>query len=146
MLLVVGSFVTTDAGGSIPAKLALAHRFAAVVGGVAVAGLGTMLVGGAVLLFSLFVLTQCPKHDELKRLATAVLFALFGQVVLGVSTYMSGMSANEDTAPGPIAAAIIAGHVTVGGILLAFCTLLGIQVRRWVVPKLAPVTDMQAAS
>jgi cytochrome c oxidase assembly protein subunit 15 len=107
---------------------------------------GAMLVTGIVLLLALFVLTQCPKHEEMKQLATAVLLVMFVQVMLGVFTYISGMSASENAVPGPAAAAIIAGHVAAGGILLVFSTLLGIQVRRYVLPKLAPLTDMQEAS
>lgn len=107
---------------------------------------GAMLVTGIVLLLALFVLTQCPKHEEMKQLATAVLLVIFVQVMLGVFTYISGMSASENAVPGSAAAAIIAGHVAAGGILLVFSTLLGIQVRRYVLPKLAPLTDMQEAS
>jgi cytochrome c oxidase assembly protein subunit 15 len=107
---------------------------------------GAMLVSGIVLLLALFVLTQCPKHEEMKQLATAVLLVMFVQVMLGVFTYISGMSTSENAVPGPVAAGIIAGHVAAGGILLVFSTLLGIQVRRYVLPKLAPLTDMQAAS
>jgi hypothetical protein len=45
---------------------------------------------------------------------------------------------------GSLAATVIAGHIATGGILLVFSTFLGIQVRRYVLPTLAPLADMQA--
>jgi heme A synthase len=107
---------------------------------------GAMIVGVLVLLFSLFTLTQFPTHDALRNLATAVLLVLVCQLVLGVITYISG-AANEDQGPPTLWAALVtAGHVAGGGVLLVFCSLLAVQVRRCVMPKLAQTTGVQAAS
>jgi heme A synthase len=102
-----------------------------------------MIVTGIVLMFGLFTLTQVPKHEVVRTLATAVLLAMFVQLMLGFITYMSG-AGDQATAP-RWTALVTAGHVAGGGVLFGFCSILAIQVRRCVLPKLAPVTSVEAA-
>lgn len=106
---------------------------------------GALVVGGVVLLFALFTLTQCPNHEGLRGLATAVLLVLAFQVVLGLMTYMSGAASEGQSAASLWAVFMAAAHVAVGGVLLVFCCLLGLQIRRCVLPKLA-ATGVEAAS
>jgi cytochrome c oxidase assembly protein subunit 15 len=107
---------------------------------------GAMLVAILLLMFALFVLTQFPKHEPLRRTATGVLIAMFVQVMLGVITYMSGSSVVEQSSVDPLSAAIVAAHVTTGSILLVLSCLLAVQVRRFVLPKFAPAAGVSAAS
>jgi heme A synthase len=106
---------------------------------------GAMVVGGLVLLFALFTLTQCPNHEGLRTLATAVLLVLAAQVVLGVMTYMGGAASEGQSTASLWAVLVAAAHVAVGGVLLVFCSLLALQIRRCVLPKLA-ATGVEASS
>jgi heme A synthase len=108
--------------------------------------LSAMFVSGVVLLSGLFVLTQFPKHQVLRKAAMAILVTMFVQIMLGVFTYISGSSASESAVPGLLPATVIVSHVMAGGILLVFTLVLGMQVRRHVLPKLVPVETMRAAS
>ena len=106
---------------------------------------GAMIVGGLVLLFGLFTLTQCPNHEGLRVLATAVLLVLACQVILGVMTYMGGAARYGQAAASLWAVGMAAAHVAGGGVLLVFSSLLALQIRRCVLPKLA-ATGVEAAS
>jgi heme A synthase len=106
---------------------------------------GAMIVGGLVLLFGLFTLTQCPNHEGLRVLATAVLLVLACQVVLGLMTYMGGAASEGQATASLWAVAMAAAHVAGGGVLLVFSSLLAIQIRRCVLPKLA-AAGVEAAS
>jgi len=106
---------------------------------------GAMIVGGLVLLFALFTLTQCPNHEGLRVLATAVLLVLAGQVVLGLMTYMGGAASEGQATASLWAVGMAAAHVAGGGVLLVFSSLLALQIRRCVLPKLA-ATGVEAAS
>lgn len=108
--------------------------------------IGAMFVSGVVLLFGLFVVSQFPKHETLRKTAMATLTVTFMQIMLGVFTYLSGSAAAETAVPGLLPASVIVAHVVTGGILLVFSLMLGMQVRRHVLPKLAPAETMQAAS
>lgn len=106
---------------------------------------GAMVIGGLVLLFALFTLTQCPNHEGLRGLATAVLLVLACQVGLGVMTYMSGAANEGQSAASLWEVFTAAAHGAIGGVLLVFCSLLALQIRRCVLPKLA-ATGVEAAS
>lgn len=106
---------------------------------------GAMIVGGLVLLFALFTLTQCPNHEGLRGLATAVLLVLACQVVLGLMTYMGGAASEGQSTASLWAVLMAAAHIAGGGVLLVFCSLLALQIRRSVLPKLA-ATEVEAAS
>jgi cytochrome c oxidase assembly protein subunit 15 len=108
--------------------------------------LGAMFVSGVVLLFGLFVLTQFPDHEALRKGALAILMTMLVQVLLGVFTYVSGSAASESTVPGLLAATVIVAHVVTGGILFVSSLVLAMQVRRHVLPRLVPAENMQAAS
>ncbi len=108
--------------------------------------LGALIVGGLVLLFALFVVTQFPKHQSLKFLAASLLSAIVVQAALGVFTYVVGALADEQAGRSIWGDLVIAGHVATGGVVFASCALLGIQVRRCVLPKFAPATEVQAVS
>jgi cytochrome c oxidase assembly protein subunit 15 len=105
--------------------------------------LGAMFVTGIVLLFSLFVLTQFPKHEPLKRAAMIVLLTVFVQVMLGVFTYMSRLAGGDELARGLAETLVTVAHVATGGVLFVCSILLGIQIRRHVLPK---STSMAGAS
>ena len=108
--------------------------------------IGAMFVSGVVLLFGLFVFTQFPKHESLRKATIATLMAMCLQIMLGVFTYVSGSAAAENAVPDLLPATVIVAHVVTGGILFVFSLVLGMQVRRHVLPKLAPAETMQAAS
>ena len=109
------------------------HRITGVVPHI----IGALLVTGAVMLFSMFVLTQFPRHATLKRAALAALLIVFVQLMLGVVTYMSGVVADAQSAPGPLTVFATVAHVSVGGVLFVASIVLGLQVRRNVLPKAA---------
>jgi heme A synthase len=106
---------------------------------------GAMVIGGLVLLFALFTLTQCPNHQGLRTLATTVLLALAAQVVLGVMTYVGGAASEGQSTASLWAVFTAAAHVACGGILLVFCSLLAFQIRRYVLPKPAAI-EVETAS
>lgn len=106
---------------------------------------GAMIVGGLVLLFALFTLTQCPNHEGLRTLAITVLLVLACQVVLGVMTYVGGAASEGQSTASLWAVLTAAAHVAGGGVLLVFCSLLALQIRRCVLPKLA-ATGVEAVS
>lgn len=109
--------------------------------------LGAMFVSGVVLLFGLFVLTQFPDHEPLRKGALAILMTMVVQVLLGVFTYVSGSGAGESAIPpGLLSAGVIVAHVVTGGILFVSSLVLAMQVRRNVLPRLVPAETMQAAS
>lgn len=108
--------------------------------------ISAMFVSGVVLLFGLFVVSQFPKHDALRKTAMATLTVMFVQVILGVFTYVSGSGAAGDAVPDLLPATVIVAHVVTGGILFVLSLMLGMQVRRHVLPKLVPAETMQAAS
>jgi hypothetical protein len=106
---------------------------------------GAMVIGGLVLLFALFALTQCSNHEGLRTLATAVLLVLAFQVVLGLMTYMSGAASEGQPAVSLWALFTAAAHVACGGVLLVFCSFLAFQIRRYVLPKPAAI-EVETAS
>lgn len=108
--------------------------------------ISAMFVSGVVLLSGLFVSTQFPKHQALRKAAMAILMTVFAQIALGVFTYISGSAASESSVPGLLPATVIVAHVTTGGILFVFTLIFGMQVRRHVLPKFVPAETMRAAS
>jgi heme a synthase len=106
--------------------------------------IGALFVTGVVMLFSMFVLTQFPRHEVLKRAALAPLLIVFVQVMLGVVTYMSGLAAGSELAPGSLTVFATVAHVSVGGVLFVASILLGLQVRRNVLPKPAAGAEASA--
>jgi heme A synthase len=97
--------------------------------------MGALLVTSVLMLFSMFVLTQFPRHEILKRAAMALLLIVFVQLMLGVVTYMSGVAADGQSTPGPLTVFATVAHVSVGGVLFVASIVLGLQVRRNVLPK-----------
>ena len=78
----------------------------------------------------------------------ALLTAIFGQLMLGVFTYMNSVSTGEQAVAGAFTTIVTVAHVAVGGLLFAFSVILGTEVWRHVLPKTAPgsARNMEAVS
>lgn len=98
-----------------------------------------LFVAGVVILFSMFVLTQFPAHETLKRAAIATLLIVFVQVMLGVFTYMIRLPATDERSSGPLTVFTTVAHVSVGGVLFVASILFGLEIRRNVLPKAASI-------
>ena len=87
----------------------------------------SMVVTLAVLFTGVFVLHQFPEHRSLRRAAIAVLGITFLQVFLGIAAYYTRLQAAQE--PLPMVLSTVA-HVATGGLTLASCIALGIQILR----------------
>jgi heme a synthase len=90
---------------------------------------GSILVALSLLVVGVFVLTQFPKHQALRKAAHGVLGMTALQVFLGLGAYWARL----DAANNPLQMVIVTvAHVAGGGLTLAFTILLSIQIRRYV--------------
>lgn len=96
----------------------------------------------SLLIVGVFVLTQFPKHDSLRKAAHAVLGITTLQVFLGLGAYWARL----DAANSPLQMVIVTvTHVAGGGLTLAFTILLSIQIRRYVQARAAQPSQSHAA-
>jgi cytochrome c oxidase assembly protein subunit 15 len=91
---------------------------------------GAMAVTGLVLLASILVLLQFPRHRDLKQAAVALMSVTFLQVFLGIAAYMSRISTVDAVQPMPIMVWFTVLHVAVGALVMAASVVLAIQVQR----------------
>jgi len=94
--------------------------------------LGAMFVALVILLESIFVLQQFPKHRALAPAAKTLLGVAFGQVFLGISALIIKSMADDTDV---LAVATVAAHVTGGALTLATTIVLSILIRRNVQPR-----------
>jgi heme a synthase len=86
-----------------------------------------MVVTLAVLFTATFVLHQFPEHRSLSTAAKASLGIVFLQVMLGIAAYYTRLQAAAE----PLAMVLTTvAHVAAGGLTLASCVVLSIQIRR----------------
>jgi hypothetical protein len=94
--------------------------------------IGAMLVAMIILIAGSFVLQQCKDHKTLAGLARATMVVTFVQVFLGLAVFT--VRSMPQQSPEAILG-IASSHVVTGAALLADCVVLGMQVRRNVIPK-----------
>ncbi len=96
----------------------------------------------SLLIVGVFVLTQFPKHDALRKAAHGMLGMTTLQVFLGLGAYWARL----DAANSPLQMVIVTvTHVAGGGLTLAFTILLSIQIRRYVRARASEATHPHAA-
>jgi cytochrome c oxidase assembly protein subunit 15 len=96
----------------------------------------------SLLVVGVFVLTQFPKHDALRKAAHGVLGMTTLQVFLGLGAYWARL----DAANSPLQMVIVTvSHVAGGGLTLAFTILLSIQIRRYVQARASEAAHPHAA-
>jgi cytochrome c oxidase assembly protein subunit 15 len=102
----------------------------------------SVLVTMVLLAVGVFVVTQFPKHDALRKAAHGMLGITAMQVFLGVGAYYARMAAAES----PVQMVIVTvAHVANGGMTLAFTILLSIHVFRNVQARVRQSAAKQAA-
>jgi cytochrome c oxidase assembly protein subunit 15 len=102
----------------------------------------SILVALSLLVVGVFVLTQFPKHDTLRKAAHGVLGMTTLQVLLGLGAYWARL----DAANSPLQMVLVTvAHVAGGGLTLAFTVLLSIQIRRYVRARATEPSQSQAA-
>lgn len=106
--------------------------------------IGAMLVTGVILLLCVFILTQFPKHETLRKYAIALMTALLGQIFLGIAAYMTRLSQVDLIQPGASVIVFTILHVAVGALVMGLSVALAIQVRRHVLPKTAMSTQQHS--
>jgi cytochrome c oxidase assembly protein subunit 15 len=87
--------------------------------------IGAILIGAAVMMIAVFVLTQFPKHESLRKAATAVLVVTGVQIMMGIAAYMARL--NESTNHNWMIASTVI-HVALGGLTLATTVLQMLEV------------------
>jgi cytochrome c oxidase assembly protein subunit 15 len=88
---------------------------------------GSMVVTLTLMIVGVFVLTQFPKHDALRKAAHGMLGIVCLQVFLGIFAYYARMAAAEN----PLMMVVVTvAHVANGGLTLAFTILLSINILR----------------
>ena len=103
---------------------------------------GSILVALSLLTIGMFVLTQFPKHDVLRKAAHGMLGMTTLQVFLGLGAYWARL----DAANSPLQMVLVTvTHVAGGGLTLAFTILLSIQIRRYVRARATEPSRSQAA-
>ncbi|MEP6960633.1 MAG: hypothetical protein ABI995_01040 [Acidobacteriota bacterium] len=101
--------------------------------------IGAMLVSLFILMVGAFVLQQCKDHPTLQPAGKTLMVATFVQVFLGISAFtVRSLPTQETTAILIIATA----HVATGAFLLSASVVLGMQIRRNVVPKQATTAEL----
>jgi hypothetical protein len=94
--------------------------------------IGAMLVSIFILIVGSFVLQQCKDHPPLSGAARTLMVVTFVQVFLGLAVFTVRSMPRQET--GAILVAATA-HVVTGAAVLAASVVLGMQIRRNVVPK-----------
>jgi cytochrome c oxidase assembly protein subunit 15 len=88
---------------------------------------GAMIVPLVILLTSIFVLNQFPRHRALRPAAIGLLTITLVQIFLGIAAYVARLNAADY--PLPMVLTTVA-HVATGGLTLAASVVLAIQIRR----------------
>ncbi len=102
----------------------------------------SMITALSLLTIGVFVLTQFPKHDSLRKAAHGMLGMTTLQVFLGLGAYWARL----DAANSPLQMVIVTvAHVAGGGLTLAFTILLSIQIRRYVRARAEETSQSHAA-
>lgn len=99
------------------------HRAIGVIPHV-IGSIGVLLI---VLLVSVFVVQQFPKHRSLKLAAVALLTITFVQIFLGIAAFVTRLQAAQQ--PTAMVLSTVA-HVAIGALTLAASIVLAIQIRR----------------
>jgi hypothetical protein len=94
--------------------------------------IGAMLLTMFVLIVGSFVLQQCKDHKTLAGTGRALMVATFVQVFLGLAVFTVRSMPQQQT--GAILS-IASAHVATGAALLAVSVVMGMHIRRNVVPK-----------
>ncbi len=109
--------------GQIALGAAFRHRAISLIPHIA----GSMVVTLSLLIIGIFVLTQFPNHDTLRKAAHGMLGITGLQVFLGIGSYYARMQALES----PLQMVMVTvAHVANGGLTLAFTILLSIHILR----------------
>ncbi len=94
--------------------------------------IGAMLISMFILIVGSFVLQQCKEHKALSGSGRVMMATTFLQIFLGLAVFtVRSMPKQEASA----ILAIATAHVVTGAALLAACVVLGMHIRRNVVPK-----------
>ncbi|MEO5924843.1 MAG: COX15/CtaA family protein [Bryobacteraceae bacterium] len=93
--------------------------------------IGAMLVSMIILIAGSFVLQQCKDHKTLAGLGRATMVFTFVQVFLGLAVFTVRSMPPDAT----VILVVATGHVATGAALLACCVVLGMFVRKNVIPK-----------
>lgn len=94
--------------------------------------IGAMLVSLFILIVGSFVLQQCKDHKALAGAGRALMVTTFVQVFLGLAVFTARSMPTQETEAILVTAA---AHVATGAALLGVSVVLGMQIRRNVVPK-----------
>jgi heme A synthase len=93
---------------------------------------GAILVSMFILIVGAFVMQQCKDHKVLAGAGRALMVVTFTQVFLGIAVYTVRALPKQE--PGPVLT-MAAAHVVTGAALLAVAAVLGLHIRRNVIPK-----------
>lgn len=94
---------------------------------------GAFAISLLILMLGAFVINQFPQHPRLRLASRAMLATMFTQVFLGVAAYTVRSIPSIDNV---WALAIVGGHVITGALTVAATAVLGMLIRREVLPKL----------
>jgi len=94
--------------------------------------IGAMLVAMFILVVGSFVLQQCKDHKLLAGAGRTMIVVTFVQVFLGLAVFTVRSMPQQDAG---VILAIATAHVVTGGALLGASVVLGMIIRRNVVPK-----------
>jgi hypothetical protein len=94
--------------------------------------IGAVVVSMFILIVGSFVLQQCKDHKTLSGSGRLMMMVTFVQVFFGLAVFTVRSMPQQE-----IAAILIAStaHVVTGGVVLAASVMLGMHIRRNVVPK-----------
>jgi len=96
--------------------------------------IGAMLISMFILIVGSFVLQQCKDHKTLSGAGRGMMATTFLQIFLGLAVFTVRSMPKQETSA---ILAIATAHVVTGAALLAACVVLGMHIRRNVVPKQA---------
>jgi hypothetical protein len=94
--------------------------------------IGAMLVSLFILIVGSFVMQQCKNHPTLEPAGKTLMVFTFVQVFLGIAVFTVRSIPTQDIGP---TLALATAHVATGALLLAASVVLGMYIRRNVVPK-----------
>jgi cytochrome c oxidase assembly protein subunit 15 len=87
--------------------------------------IGAILIGAAVMMISVFVLTQFPKHSSLRRAGLAVLVVTGVQILMGIAAYLARL--NEASSHNWMIFSTVT-HVALGGLTMGLTVLQMLEV------------------
>jgi heme a synthase len=97
--------------------------------------IGAIVIGAAILMFTVFVLVQFPKHDILRRSASFLAWITLVQLLLGVMAYFARVNSLDSLAPEAAMVWSTVTHVGFGALTMGATVILAIQVLRHVRPR-----------